>query len=91
MTIIDMQDPVQRKFFLAAKLKGQLKILKAGMTIRGLTKTVALNLAADITGIKYKAKQIDNAIADLQNVMDSMISVKEAQTIKLEGHIGGFQ
>jgi hypothetical protein len=76
MAIIDMTDPAQRDFYFAAQLKGQLKIIKAGMTIRGLTKTAALSRATKITGSKYTRSQIGNAIADLEAKVEAMIKGK---------------
>lgn len=75
---IDMTDPAQRDFFFAAQLKGQLKIIKAGMTIRGLTKTEALARAQKMTGRKkaYTRNEIDTAIADLAAVVENAIKVQ---------------
>lgn len=74
MTTINMQDPDQRQFFIAAQLKGQLKILAAGMTIRGLPRSAALQRASQITGKPYKNSRLIEAIEDLQKVVDAKIA-----------------
>jgi hypothetical protein len=76
MTTIDMTNADEREFFRAAQLKGQLKILRAGMTIRGLTKTEALRRAGTITGETYKRGQIEDAIYDLGYHVEKLIAAK---------------
>ena len=55
----------------AAFLKSALKIIKVGLKpSRGLTKTKLMAKASAITGVTYKLSAIDNAIEDLQCVID---------------------
>jgi len=55
----------------AAFLKAHLKMVKVGlMPSKGMTKTKLLKKAGDITGVKYKRGQYDEAIFDLQKIVD---------------------
>ena len=55
----------------AAFLKAHLKMVKVGlMPSKGMTKTKLLKKASDITGVKYKRGQYDEAIFDLQKIVD---------------------
>ena len=57
--------------FAAAQLRGQIRILAAGMTIRGLTKTQALARASKITGTTYKRGEFTKAIDGLTTWIDA--------------------
>jgi hypothetical protein len=55
----------------AAVIKAHLKMVKVGlMPSKGMTKTKLLKKASDITGVKYKRGQYDEAIFDLQKIVD---------------------
>jgi len=62
----------------AAFLKAHLKMVKVGMSpSKGMTKTKLLKKASDITGVKYKRGQYDEAIFDLQKIVDVATGEKD--------------
>ena len=74
MTVIlnPASDEVQATF-----LKAHLKMVKVGlMPSKGMTKTKLLKKASDITGVKYKRGQYDEAIFDLQKIVDAATGEK---------------
>lgn len=56
--------------FRIASLRSALGLLKAGIGMRGLTKTRALELAGQYTGVKYKRGEFDKAREDLSKILD---------------------
>jgi len=48
-----------------ATLRGQLRLIGAGMTIRGLSKTKALDVAGNVTGKTYKRGEHKKAAEDV--------------------------
>jgi hypothetical protein len=55
--------------FRAATLASALGLLKVGIGIRGLTKTRALMMATEYTGVKYKRGEFDKARDDLKKII----------------------
>lgn len=65
MISIDMQNPDQRTIFAVAQARGQLRILKAGMTIRGTSrKEIQRRLAGWIDSPLRSGRQVDLSITD---------------------------
>tara|TARA_R110000851_G_scaffold16046_3_gene52573 strand:+ start:16844 stop:17053 length:210 start_codon:yes stop_codon:yes gene_type:complete len=57
------EDQIPR--FAVAVLRGQLRLMSAGMTIKGLSKTKALVTAGKVTGKTYKSGQHEIAAEDI--------------------------
>ena len=68
-TITDPASPAVQAIFL----KGHLKLHKAGLKHSHLSKKKLLELSGNITGKTYKNKDTDQAIADLQLIVNEAI------------------
>jgi len=63
--VIQLESPEEFKHFEIAQLRGQCRIASAGMTIRGTTKRALADAAGEITGKKYKTKELHQAAEDI--------------------------
>ena len=64
-----IENPAQSRV-QAIFLKGHLKLQSKGLKARGVTQKMLFEKTSAITGKKYKRTQFEEAIADLQNIID---------------------
>ena len=64
-----------------AALRGQLRLIGAGMTIKGLTKTKALEVAGNVTGEKYKRGEHKKAADDIDKWLKEDFARENADSL----------
>jgi hypothetical protein len=79
-TTIDMTDANNRRFVAVVTLRGQLRILSAGMTIRGLSAKRARELVAVHTGYPV-AKSNVTAIRDCTAFIELAHAARRGESV----------
>lgn len=74
--------PAAVDVFRAITLKSALGMTKHGLVAtRGMTKTRCLAMVTEYTGKKYKRTEVDQALADLQTVIDAARAAIPEKTV----------